>query len=222
MTMSVSDVAMRFESLGGGGLTANGWAFGCEFGYWQRSLRLEPLGLLRWASIRPENLKRGLEAGFLGVDDPKALELREHTAADWGAVQTTYGMHLDHTNMDRAEVTQKDAIERVTKGLGFLRHKLLSDLKEGEKLFVYRTFDHTLDDEMQMALANAVRSHGESTLLYVQIETEDHPAFTAVRKSSNLIVGYIDHFAPRNGRLDYNPEGWEAVCRAALDVWLNK
>jgi len=217
--LSTCDVAMRFESLGGGGLNENGWAFGCEFGYWQRSLRLEPLGLLRWASIGPQNLRRGLETGFLGVEDPKALRLREHTGRDWGATQMTFGMQLDHTNMDRAEVSQENATERVAKGLGFLRLKLLADLAEGEKLFVYRTFDHTLDDEMQVALANAVHRYGKSTLLYVQVETQDHPAFSAVRKDPNLIVGYIDHFAPREGRLDYNAVGWEAVCRAALNVW---
>ena len=51
---AVSEIAMRFESLGGGGLNENGWAFGCEFGYFQRHAGVEPLGLLRWASIAPE------------------------------------------------------------------------------------------------------------------------------------------------------------------------
>ena len=90
MITSAKTIAEQFESLGGGSLNLNGWGFGCEFGYWQRSLHLEPLGRL---------------------------------------------------------------------------------------------------------------------------------PFTAVRKTPNLIVGYIDHFAPVEGRLDYNPIGWEAVCRAALDVW---
>jgi hypothetical protein len=39
---------------------------------------LEPLGLLRWASIGPEDLLRGLQAGFASVEDEAAFLMREH------------------------------------------------------------------------------------------------------------------------------------------------
>src|SRR5271157_2790486 len=101
MTLTNSELAALFESLGGGSLNANGWAFGCEFGFWQRSLGVEPLGLLRWASIAPNDLLRGLDSGFAGVDDIADIEAREHTGSDWGITQRKYGMYLDHSGMNR-------------------------------------------------------------------------------------------------------------------------
>ena len=219
MTAPAQTIAERFESLGGGSLNLNGWAFGCEFGYWQRSLGLEPLGLLRWASISPDNLLRGLEAGFSGVEDESAVELRVHTAADWGYTQTTYGMYMDHSGMPLDKVAPDQAKRTLAKSMGFLRDKLIQDLTLGEKLFVYRTYDHILDHGAQVALADAISRFGKGVLCYVQHAVDGHQPFTAVRKAPNLIVGYIDHFAPREDRLDYNSIGWEAVCRAALDVW---
>lgn len=219
MITSAKTIAEQFESLGGGSLNLNGWGFGCEFGYWQRSLHLEPLGLLRWASISPDNLLRGLEAGFAEVEDEAALELRALTGSDWGYTQTTYGLYMDHSGMEQDKVPAAQAKATLAKSMGFLRDKLLQDLALGEKLFVYRTYDHIVDDGMQCALADAIGRLGKGVLCYVQHAVEGRLPFTAVRKTPNLIVGYIDHFAPVEGRLDYNPIGWEAVCRAALDVW---
>jgi hypothetical protein len=219
MPASPAEVAARFESLGGGSLHPGGWAFGCEFGYWQRSQGTEPLGLLRWASIGPEDLLKGLQTGFAGVEDETALLMREHTGPDWGYTQTTYGMFMDHSDMPRSEISVDVARRRIARSMGFLRDKLLADLASGEKLFVYRTHDHTLDDSMQTALADAVSHFGNGVLCYIQHATADHPAFTAVRKAPNLIVAYIDRFAPQEGQLVYNGPGWRAVCHAALGLW---
>src|SRR5436309_528289 len=43
----LQNLALQFESLGGTG-------HGCEFGVFQRSLGVEPLGLLRWADLGPD------------------------------------------------------------------------------------------------------------------------------------------------------------------------
>jgi hypothetical protein len=216
---TAAEVAMQFESLGGGSLNPNGWAFGCEFGFWQRSLGLEPLGLLRWASISAENLLLGLEAGFQGVDDENELEVREHTGDDWGATQITYGIHLDHSHLNRLSVTREAAKFQISRNLRFLRRKLIEDLKSAEKMFVFRTYDHDLEYGLQRALAMAISKYNESGILfYVQLAPRGSPVFSATRTSPNLIVGYIDHFAPRNGKLIYNPHGWEQVCRAALEL----
>jgi hypothetical protein len=221
-TMSAQNVAARFESLGGGGLQPSGWAFGCEFGYWQRSLGLEPLGLLRWASIGPTDLLRGLQTGFAGIEDESALELREHGGTDWGYTQTTYGMYMDHSGIERDNVPPDQVKKNIAKSMRFLRDKLIEDLALADKLFVYRTYDHTLDEGMQVALANALGRYGNGVLFYVQRVVDGHPAFTTVRKTRNLVVGYIDYFAASaagfDAGLNYNPSGWEAVCRAALHV----
>jgi tetratricopeptide (TPR) repeat protein len=58
------DILMCFESLGG-------THQGCEFGNVQRHYGAEPLGLLRWAEMTPDNLMAALECGFEGVGDPE-------------------------------------------------------------------------------------------------------------------------------------------------------
>jgi hypothetical protein len=219
MTISAAQVASCFESLGGGSLNANGWAFGCEFGYFQRELGLEPLGLLRWASISSNNIKNALERGFAGVDDIGAINMRVHTAQDWGVTQTTYGMYMDHTNMIRAEVAEEEARKIISKQLNYLQQKFMEDVKIGEKLFVYRTYDHALKGDEKTHIADALSKWGKATLFYVQLAEKEQKPFTAIRRSPKLIIGYIDRFAPANGQLNYNNQGWEWVCRAGLMVW---
>lgn len=211
--MSAADVASKFESLGGGSLNANGWAFGCEFGFFQRHVGIEPMGLLRWASIAPADLQRALERNFVGVDDPAAIEAREHTDWDWGYIQTTYGLNVDHTNIRRTDVSSEDAAAKIAAHLGYLRRKLVDDMAAREKLFVYRTYDHTMSDAAVSALADAL---GGATLCYVRVARDGETPFMAERTGANLIVGTIDRFAPRDGLLEYNPDGWEAVCRSVL------
>jgi hypothetical protein len=217
--LPLDHVASQFESLGGGSLQANGWAFGCEFGFFQRHAGIEPMGLLRWASIASEDLIEGLRNRFEGVGDVSLLELRAHTGQDWGATQTRYRIYLDHSNIDRKSSSEEEAKRKICTGLAFLRNKLLEDLENGDKIFVYRTYDHVLSNSQLDRLANAVNSYGPNLLLYVtQCGSETPPPFTAEMRRPGLLVGYIDHFAPGNGELVYNNSGWEAVCRAAIDA----
>jgi hypothetical protein len=217
--LQASVVASKFESLGGGSLNANGWAFGCEFGFFQRSCGIEPLGLLRWASVAPHNLLNGLRRGFEGVANTHSLQLRVHTGQDWGITQTEYGLYYDHSNMDRQTTSELAAKHQFAKYLNFLQKKFIEDLEAGEKIFVYRTYDHTLPFEERTRLANTIRSYGPGILLYV-IQATEHspPPFTVKYEGRGLMVGYIDHFVPYGGKLVYNDSGWEAICRNAVKL----
>ncbi len=217
--MDMAATAARFESLGGGTRHAGWWGFGCEFGFFQRHVGIEPLGLLRWASVSPEDLCRALRTGFHDIGDPAKVEVRGQTT-EWAVIQRTYGMYFDHT-FPVADVQQGDVADKFARTLAFLRTKLLRDMQTADKLFVYRVHDAVLDDALLSEMAGALAANGrDATLFYVQHATEDHPAFTAVRRSRNLIVGYIDRFAPR-APLEplYNTEGWYSVCLAALTAW---
>jgi len=207
------ETAMQFESLGGGSRHL-GWAFGCEFGFFQRDCGIEPPGLLRWASVSAPDLLKALRNGFQGVEDQQGIELREHSDYDWGLTQTTYRLFIDHTGLTRSEVSAESARIRTARTLGALRNRLIDDLKAGQKLFVYRTYDHHVSDDVITDLANAVGAYGPSTLCYIR--TDGRP-FTATRISSNLIVGYIDRFAPQDGEIVYNHSGWFWTCSAILN-----
>ena len=213
---SLEQIARRFESLGGG--SSGGWGFGCEFGFFQRHAGIEPLGLLRWASIDVEDLIKALDTEFSALNDLRALEMREHTGRDWGFVNTVHNIRWDHSNLPRSKITSEHAKHSLFRQLNFLKEKLLRDLKTAEKLFVYRVFDHVLTVGVLRRLARAVNRYGDNTLLYVTHSTSGHPPFSVEKVEKGLMIGYIDYFAPRFGGLDYNNYGWEAVCRAADEL----
>jgi hypothetical protein len=215
-----SDVALCFESLGGGGKDSAtfAWGFGCEFGFFQRHVGVEPLGLLRWAGIAPEDLIRGLDSDFSGIDDPAHLNLVERQGPDWAFLQTSYKIRFDHSGLNRHEVPIAEAKERICLNLRWLRKKFLEDLAEGEKIFVYRTFDYVVSSETVRQMAGSLGRHGPGKLLYVCLADEHNPVFSVKQILPNLLIGYIDAFAPQNHKIIYNTNGWNAVCREALKV----
>jgi hypothetical protein len=227
--MDPAQVTAQFESLGGGALRNDGWEFGwalgCEFGFIQKFAGINPLGLLRWASIDAEALITGLERDFHRADHPQELLLRDVLNDDWGNVvwgvrQLTYRIRLDHTG-EKVGTDRELARRNICQRLAFLRRKLLGDLAAGEKIFVYRTFDGRLPDRTLERLATAVNRHGPNTLLYVTRASGSDQAFTVARVSPGLMIGYIDRFAvsPEELRPSHNVEGWGALCRAALSCW---
>ncbi len=211
-----AEIALRFESLGGGGLNQNGWAFGCEFGFFQRHYGVEPMGLLRWASIAPDDLLHGLQTGFYEIEDPDAIEIRGRTDEAWLVTQKTYKIYIDHVPISREDASPRNLALRISRHLGFLRDKLISDLSLGTKLFIYHTYDHILLPSKVNAIAEAVGSYGPATLCYV--DAGGGVPFTASRISDTLIWAHIDRFAPQGNQIVYNHEGWKTVCASILSI----
>jgi hypothetical protein len=209
--MNRQDLALRFESLGGGSLRRGG--FGCEFGFFQRDCGAEPIGLLRWASINPDNLIAALETRFRGITDPANLRLeRAHGWPEWKVTNVTYRVKFDHSGLNPDAVSEDEARSIVCRRLDFLARKLIVDLESGEKTFVYRVEDGVMD--RVEALAAAINAYGRNALLYVQIGS----SFGVDRVHPGLMVGRIDRFAPHpeTGQVKFNHGGWERVCRAAI------
>jgi hypothetical protein len=204
----------------GGCLDPSGWGFGCEFGYFQQDwCHVDPLGFLRWASVPPDDLITMLNSKFDGLIRPENLHLHAH-AGLWHLAIVTNGVRIriDHTNLYADTVTKPKAMEMLFKKYTFLVGKLLDDLREAEKILVYRTFDYVMSHEKLGQLAAAVNSFGPNILLYVQTKDETNPPFTVEKVHSGLMRGYIDCFARQEGGLILNYNGWEKVCRAAVRV----
>jgi hypothetical protein len=209
-------IAARFESLGGGMAVEGAWGFGCEFGFFQRSVGVEPISLLRWASIAPTSLAAALEARFAGIDVPANLTIRASVADGWGYTQNRYGIAADHTGLSITSVSAEDAQRRVCRHLGYLSRKLIGDLATDEKIFVYRVVQHEIDEGLLDRLAQAIASYGRNKFLFVRKTPEDKRHFTIEVVRPGFMIGYIDRFA--TDERGPNLEGWEIVCRAALRV----
>jgi hypothetical protein len=98
-----------------------------------------------------------------------------------------------------------------------LRQKLLDDLASGEKIWIWKsTVTRTRDDVTP--LLKALRRHGPNTLLWVVEADEAHPSGSVEQLESNLLKGYVAHFAPLGNATDIDPMPWFEVCQRAYDI----
>ena len=214
-----ASIAARFQSLGGGSNRDDLWGYGCEFGYYQRSLGLEPLHFLRWASVPPLALIRGLRDRFAEISDASKISFLENEDPIWNMVHQSYDIRVDHTGMFKKDYDKFEARRRIATHMSYLRDKFLEDLEDGDKAFVYRTFDHTMPNEQLKLMSQAIKAYGPGQVLYVRLFDENHQTFEVERVSDNLLIGYIDFFAPQpdNVLLD-NLDGWTRICKLAADM----
>jgi tetratricopeptide (TPR) repeat protein len=214
-----AELAAHFESLGGGVAEEGAWAFGCEFGFFQRHVGAEPISLLRWASIAPTSLAMALENRFDGIDAADELVMREDQGAtDWAFTQNRYQLRVDHTNLPLARISRTEAHRRLCRLLGYLSEKLIRDLENDEKIFVYRMIGPEIDETMLDRLARAVTSYGRNRFLFVKKTLDVKMRFTVEQAKPGFFIGHIDRFSTESEHepFDHNYLGWEKLCRAAF------
>jgi hypothetical protein len=211
-----------FESLGGGG-QLNGYGYGCEFGFFQRSLGFEPLSLLRWVTIDPDDLILALNARFAEIGKSENILMRTHSKSDWAYTDLSYNIRCDHTHLNRFSVNEEEARELIQTRLKFLTRKLLQDLNDGDKIFTYRVFGYCLAPKKIHELAKAITKYGKNSLFFVTYSDEQYAPGTVIKAHDGLLMGYIDRFAT-DKRDEYpddpdNHKGWTTLCKAAFDLW---
>src|SRR5208282_2964949 len=100
---------------------------------------------------------------------------------------------------------------QMRRRLRYLSRKLLEDLQEGEKIFVFKAYDLT-DDEME-AVHRAVRRHGPGQLLFVRRPDADHPTGSVEPRADRVWVGYIQ---PGGAKDKPFRDAWVKVCSAIV------
>ena len=200
--LSPAELMMQFESLGQN----------CEFGLVQRRCGAEPLGLLRFASTPLPALLTGLAARFEGLGDPGQLEIQV-ASGEYLVIDGRFGI-LYHAWVKVGEAEPDYIRHREERRLPFLRQKLIEDLEEGRKLFVYHGMEK-LPRPQLLRLALAIRAYGPATLLWVELADETHPVGTVEPITRGLLKGYVDRFAPGENAYDLSLDSWIAVCRNA-------
>ncbi len=208
-----------FESLGGGG-PAGITLYGCELGYVQRHVALEPLSLLRWTGVDLPNVTRLFANDFAGVGQLETCDLGTvDDRYDWRFVDLAYELRCDHTHLDRLTVPREEALQMMCQRTKFLARKLREDLEDGEKIFVYRYLGPAPDEADMLALAEAVNGYGRNMLFFVCRADERHEPFTVRLVHPGLMVGTIDWFAPDRFRYPVNLDGWTRLCGDAYRIW---
>jgi hypothetical protein len=203
--LPLHELMMEFESLGEN----------CEFGLVQRRCGAEPLGLLRFASAPLPVLLAGLRARFEGLGDPGEIEIQiSENQQEYLVVDKRFGF-LYHPWVLVGEAQPEDIRQREVKRLPFLRRKLLEDLDEARKIFVYRGMRQQ-PQVLVMRLVEALRTYAPATLLWVTLHDREHPPGTVEAVAPGLLKGYIDRFAPGENAHALSLECWTTLCRNAL------
>jgi hypothetical protein len=202
-----NSVLAEFESLGDN----------CEFGMAQREHGVEPLGLFRFATISLDGLIAILESGLSFARSPESvnavIELRSSGADEFIISVEQYDFRF-HTFVSehRADIDKVRDFE--SKRLTLLARKLLDDLEDSRKIFVYKSHP-TAPREKIDALVACLRRFGPNSLLWVTTPEPDRPAGFVETLGDGLMRGYIDKFALYDRSPDISRSAWGALCREA-------
>jgi len=197
-----ANLMLAFESLGEN----------CEFGVVQRHFGAEPLGLLRFTSTPPRLLAAALRDRFVGVGLAENTTLTVHNG-EYMTGDKRYHMSM-HTFIPAGNDDRTKRFTNFCRRLVFLRDKLISDLEQAEKHFVYGSHSHLADKDIR-GLWEAMRACGENRLLFV------HPAAASelpgsIRKlEDGLIVGFLDRFSVEDPSFDL----WLKLCQDSHALW---
>jgi hypothetical protein len=186
-----------FESLGRN----------CEFGLLQRKFGAEPLGLLRFSTTRPATLQELLRTQFDGIGDPARNEVvlvkgeyrLRHLPTGW-RMHTGIGAAADPATVLRDQCRHT----------GFLRAKLLRDLRDAAKIFVYQ--QPQIEEPEVLAIYDALQEYGPNHLLAVRLATGAHEPGAILWPRDRLMLAHID----RQGQ-EFNGAGWDI----SQDYWLH-
>ena len=179
-----SNLYSRFQSLGGTGL-------GCEFGLVQRANGAQPVSLMRWTQIHPQNLIDALTNRFSGVGTREQTVIGLSVAEDPDNPEYIYQddrfKMAMHTFVHKRDMPEDEMFAQTCRRTAYLRRQLLEDLEEGEQIFVYKFHRRNLTPDELTKLHRAIRSYGDTALLYVRYADADHPSGT-VRANRRRIV----------------------------------
>ena len=186
----------------------------CELGFVQRHFGAEPLGLLRWAGMPRHLLLQALETEFAGVGEPETTAMRlDATNHEYVTSDTRLDMNM-HSFIHADPENEARIFERMCRRLRFLRDRLLSDLREGAKIFVFQAAEG-LDDAAMCELHDALGRYGHPTLLCIRpAGAGETPGEVAILREG-LLAGWIDRPGFDGRRWDVSFDLWLTLCTRA-------
>jgi tetratricopeptide (TPR) repeat protein len=201
--ISTAELMLSFESLGDR----------CDFGAVQRNFGVEPLGLLRFGYTMYDALIGALADRFaaVGTAEDTGFELYNDENILY---MKKYGL-VFHTFVDQKELPTEEKRnlfrQQQRRRLSFLRDKLIGDLEDPQKIFIYAS-EARVSDEDITRLFNALRVYGPNSLLYVRPATKTCPAGTVEPRGDGLYVGYFSGLVDFVAGQQPSFELWRQLC----------
>jgi len=205
---SLTEMFLNLESLG----------CDCELGMIQRAFDAEPLGLLRFGTTPLPSLLAMLEAGFEKLGLPEYTEAEPDHLNEYIVYDTAYGSSR-HTWINKTALSPEQLLAREQKRISFLKRKLLHDLEEGEKLFVFKHHEPRPAEDM-LRLSQALRRYNpRNALLWVAPHDERHPSTMVESVHDGVIKAYIHRYFPKEWQMPDCRNAWVAILEQAYLLW---
>jgi hypothetical protein len=194
-------VLSEFESLGED----------CEFSLAQKHYQTDlPLSLFRWGGTPVDNLILGLGRRFAGLGEIETTEMIANESYYY--LRTPYLTLHTNVRVDRDNPDIPDELTQWRGTLRLLRRKLLSDIEDGRRIFVFKSLDPTFGEIEMLRLHAALRRIGPAGLLCVTIAGPGQAIGGALHRGDGLYIGYLERFGLNDGPFDQ----WPSVCRETL------
>jgi hypothetical protein len=206
----LSELFEPFESLGNN----------CEFGMVQRFSGFDPPGLFRNVGyMTPEIIVNAINTSFAGMFEEGRYEFTlPFMWPDWRLDCRVHGF-VFHTGIPASvELNSQDWIRKTSDSIRtfrFLKAKLLEELREGEKIFVFR-FDFDVGLELVKRLHAAIRAHGPGWLLYVKQDPSKEFGWTQ-QHADGLIVAAIAKLMNEIPQV-IDSQAWQAIAKASRAI----
>jgi hypothetical protein len=196
--MDIRAIAASCESLGRN----------CEFGLVQRKFDLEPVSLLRWAGAeKPDGLIDALTHEFAGLGEEMDGKVTEPdgpvNARYWWLTCRRYGI-LFHTLEKPSLLDLPLATEKVRPRLRRLAERLMEEIKDGRKLFVFSSADFA-DPLDGLPLIDAFRTAGGRGALLIVAQGEEDEIDQI---DFNTFGAKLPRLTPWHGANAIDYEGW--------------
>jgi hypothetical protein len=199
-----------FESLGNN----------CEFGLVQRLNGYDPPGLFRNAGFdSAEVIVKAIETSFAEMFDEGRYEfVLPPYWGDWRLDCHVHGIGFHTGILATVELNSADWIRKTRESLQtfrFLKRKLLEDLRDEEKIFVFR-FNFEVAPELIQRFHAAIRAHGPGWLLHVR-QDPSMPFGWTQRQADGLIVAAIARLMNELPQV-IDMDAWKAIARASRSI----
>jgi tetratricopeptide (TPR) repeat protein len=201
---TLKQLALGFESLGDN----------CEFGIVQRRFGADPIGLFRFAAVAANTLTTMIEEEFKHLGDPAFIELGL-TAGNEYLVRDTRTPYYMHSFVQKDSVDSEKFMKQQITRIGFLKRKLLEDLTNCEKIFVYKASFGISDAEIS-SLYDALNRFGKNHLLIVTKSANGITPGSIETLSNRLFLGYVETLYDQDDSpIDF--ASWQKILKAVKD-----
>lgn len=199
-TEDIVALLSRCESLGDS----------CEFGFVQRKLGVDQLGLFRFTgSSDPFRIAEAIRNDFAGFAEDGDLEAGE-VLGEWLVKSRAFDFVL-HTGRFPYAISEDDIRRKESIKLRYLARKFLEDLQDAEKTFIRRVEGG--DERGMRELFVALRERGPNRMVWITRADDANPHGTVLEIEEGLFRAYIGHLAPLDRALENRPDLWIDLLR---------